>query len=226
MSRSPSGMAGSGRYLNSCPLLRQAPDFLDLAKSSKHLFILLVDSRSFRCAEKLDEVSVGTVKDDKGIRAGLPAPMLAEIMKLFGSRVGPAYVFIGYIRGIVHYVRNVGSSHVVICIRIDVGPKDGRQHVGNTGSLRGFVVVCPVTFLDDLLQFFRRSAFSLHLCGIEEDPHLCLGARFIKGNRVENIISIFCKRPRAPERIIASSSNQGVESNRTLAGNFKALVRA
>src|SRR6266478_2085133 len=103
MSRSPSGMAGSGRYLNSCPLLRQAPDFLDLAKSSKHLFILLVDGRSFRYADKLDEVSVGTVKDDKGIRAGLPAPMLAEIMKLFGSRVGPAYVFIGYIRGVVHY---------------------------------------------------------------------------------------------------------------------------
>src|SRR6266404_8345245 len=217
-------MAGPGRHVNSCPLLRQAPDFFDLAKSSKHLFIFLVDGRSFRYPDKLDEVSVGTVKYDKGIRAGLSAPMLAEVMQLFGSRAGPAYVFIGYIRGIVHYVRNVGSSHVVIYIRIDVCPKDWRQHVGNTGSLRGFVVVCPVTFLDDLLQFFRRSAFSLHLCGIEEDPHLCLGARFIKGNRVENIISIFCEGPRAAERIIASSSNQGVESNRTLAGNFKAHV--
>src|SRR5467141_5468454 len=218
-------MAGPGQRLNSYPLLRQAPDFFDFAKSCKHLFIFLVDARSFRYPHKLDEVSVGTVKYDKGIRAGLPAPMLAEVMQLFGSRACPAYVFIGYIRGIVHYVRNVGSSHIVICIRIDVGPKDGRQHVGNTGSLRGLVVVCPVSFLDDLLQFFRRSAFSLHLRGIEEDLQLRLGARVIEGNRVEYIISIFRKRPRAPERIIASSSNQGVESNRTLAGNFKALVR-
>src|ERR1700674_2331707 len=99
-------------------LLRQAPDFFDFAKSCKHLFIFLVGGCSFRYPDKLDEVSVGTVKYDKGIRAGLPAPMLAEVMQLFGSRACPTYVFIGYIRGIVHYVRNVGSSHVVICIRI------------------------------------------------------------------------------------------------------------
>ncbi len=122
-------MAGPGRRLNSYPLLRQAPDFFDFAKSCKHLFIFFVDGCSFRYPDKLDEVSVGTVKYDKGTRAGLPAPMLAEIMQLFGSRACPAYVFIGYIRGIVHYVRNVGSSHIVICIRIDVSPKDWRLHV-------------------------------------------------------------------------------------------------
>src|SRR6266851_5648904 len=218
-------MAGASRRVNSCPLLRQAPDFFDLAKSCKHLFISLVDGCSFRYPDKLDEVSVGTVKYDKGIRAGLPAPMLAEVMQLFGSRACPAYLFIGYIRGIVHYVRNVGSSHVVICIRIDVSPKDWRQHVGNTGSFRGFVVVCPVTFLDDLLQFFRRSALRLHLCGIKEDPHLCLGARFIKGNRVENIVSILPQGPSPPERIIARSSNKGMESIRAFTGNFKSLAR-
>src|SRR6202030_256493 len=102
MSRSPSGMAGLGRYVNSCPLLRQAPDFLDLAKSSKHLFIFLVDCRSLRYSDKLYEVCVGTVKYDKGIRAGVPAPVLAEVMQLFGSRTCPTYVFIGYIWGIVH----------------------------------------------------------------------------------------------------------------------------
>src|SRR6266852_4972871 len=218
-------MAGPGRYVNSCPLLRQAPDFFDLAKSCKHLFIFLVDGCSFRYSDKLHEVSVGTVKYDKGIRAGLPAPMLAEVMQLFGSRACPTYVFIGYIRGIVHYVRNVSSSHVVICIGIDVSPKDWRQHVGNTGSFRGFVVVCPVTFLDDLLQFFRRSAFSLHLRGIEEDLQLRLGARVIEGNRVENIISIFCEGPRAAKRIVAGSSDQSVETICPLASHFKALFR-
>jgi hypothetical protein len=45
-------------------------------------------------------------------------------MQLIGSRACPAYVFIGYIRGIVHYVRNVGSRHIVICIWIDVCPKE------------------------------------------------------------------------------------------------------
>src|SRR5580704_14885450 len=122
-------MAGPGWHVNSGPLLRQAPSFLDLAKPPEHLFIFLVDGRSFRYPDKLHEVSVSAVEYDKGIRAGLPAPVLAEVMQLFGSRACPAYVFIGYIRGVMHYVRNVGSSHVVICIRIDVGPKDWRQHV-------------------------------------------------------------------------------------------------
>jgi len=45
----------------------------------------------------------------------------------------------------------------------------------------GFVVVCPVTFLDDLLQFFRRTTISLHLSGIKEDLHLCFGTRVIEG---------------------------------------------
>src|ERR1700688_2463665 len=217
-------MAGPGWHVNSCPLLRQAPDFLDLAKPPKHLFIFLVDVRSFRYPDKLHEVSVSAVKYDKGIRAGLPAPVLAEVTQLFGSRACPAYIFIGDIRGVMHYVRNVGSSHVVICIRIDVGPKDWSQHVGNTGPLRGFVVVCPVTFLDDFLQFFRRTTFSLHLRGIQEDLHLGLGTRVVEGNRVENIVSISREGPRAAERIVACSSNQSVETVRTLAGNFKAHV--
>ena len=31
----------------------------------------------------------------------------------------------------------------------------------------------------------------MHFCCVKEDPHLCLGARFIKRNRVKNIISIY-----------------------------------
>jgi hypothetical protein len=45
--------------------------------------------------DKLHEVSV-IVKYDKEIRAGLPAPMLAEVMRLFGSRACSASIFIGY----------------------------------------------------------------------------------------------------------------------------------
>ena len=47
----------------------------------------------------------------------------------------------------------------------------------------------------------------------------------IKGNRVKNIVSILRKGPGSPERIITCPSDEGVESIRALAGNFKAPVR-
>src|ERR1019366_9204650 len=58
-----------------------------------------------------------------------------------------------------------------------------------------------------------------------KELHLCLRACFVKGDRIENIVPIFCEWPRASKRIIAGSSNKGMESIRTLTGGFKALVR-
>ena len=84
--------------------------------------------------------------------------------------------------------------------------------------------MCPVTVLDDPLEFLGWSPLSLHFCGIKENPHLRLGAGFVKGNRVENVVSIFLQGPIPPERVIARSSNKGMESIRTLAGDLKALV--
>ena len=85
--------------------------------------------------------------------------------------------------------------------------------------------MCPVTVLDDPLKFFGWSPLSLHFCSIKENPHLRLGTGFIKGNRVENVISICLQRPRPSERVVTGSSNKGMESVRTLAGDFKAFVR-
>ena len=81
-----------------------------------------------------------------------------------------------------------------------------------------------VTLLDELLEFLRRSSPGLHLCGIKEDPHLCLAAGFIKRNRVENIVSILRQRLRSPERIITGTCNKRVKPIRTLPRDFKALV--
>src|SRR5215470_1295019 len=78
------GLVGA---LNPCPIYLlpwQTPDFFDLAKSYKQLFIIFINGCSFRYAEKLDEVSMGTVKYDKRIRAVRPAPMLAEVTQFFG----------------------------------------------------------------------------------------------------------------------------------------------
>ena len=61
----------------------------------------------------------------------------------------------------------------------------------------------------------------LHLCCVKEDSHLCPNACLIKGNWVENIISIFLKGLGPPERIIAGSSDKGVESISALTCNFK-----
>src|SRR6266446_931364 len=132
-------------------LLWQTPGFFDFAKSCKHLFILFIDGVSLRYAEELDEVSMGTVEYDKRRRAVRPPPMLAVVTEFFGFWDCSPYVFIGYIRGIVHYVRDVRSSYAVVLIRIYVSPQDWGQHVGDTGSLRRFVVFCFVTVLDDLL---------------------------------------------------------------------------
>src|SRR5260370_30954619 len=62
-----------------------------------------------------------------------------------------------------------------------------------------------------------RSTLFPYTTLFRSDPHLCFGARLIKGNRVENIVSIFRQWPRPPERIIAGSSNKGVESISALA---------
>lgn len=67
-------------------LLWQTPGIFDLAQPRQHLFILFINRCSFRHADKLDQVSVGTVKYYKRIRATLPAPMLAEGMQVFRFR--------------------------------------------------------------------------------------------------------------------------------------------
>src|SRR5262249_52171057 len=72
--------------------------------------------------------------------------------------------------------------------------------------------------------FFGWSALSLHFCRIKENPQLRLGTGFIKGNRVENVISICLQRPRPPEGVVTRSSDKSMESVRTLAGDFKAFV--
>src|SRR6266851_4024938 len=203
----------------------QTPRFFDLAEPHKHPIIFLGNRIPFRYTAKLDHVSMGAMKYEKRIRSVRPAPMLAEVTQLFGIWGRCPNLVIGDIRGVVHHVWDVRGSYVLIFIRIHVGPEDWRQHVCDTGSFRRFVIAYLVTFLDDFLQFFRRSSLRLHLRGIKEDPHLCLGARFIKGNRVENIVSILPQGPSPPERIIAGSSNKGVESIRAFTGDFKALVR-
>jgi len=73
--------AGQRAILARPVLLWQAPGFLGLAKSRKHLLVLFINGRSFRYADKLDEVSMGTMKDHKWIRAFRPTPMLAQHLR-------------------------------------------------------------------------------------------------------------------------------------------------
>jgi hypothetical protein len=77
--------------------------------------------------------------------------------------------------------------------------------------------------LDHLLQLFRWHPLRLHLSGIEEDAHLRLSSRFIKGYRVENVVSILLQRPSPPERIVARSGNECVEAIRALRAISKPL---
>src|SRR6266704_3451136 len=85
---------------------------------------------------------MGTVEYDKRRRAVRPPTMRAVVTEFFWFWDCSPYVFIGYIRGIVHYVRDVRNSYAVVLIRIYVSPQDWGQHVGDTGSLRRFVVFC------------------------------------------------------------------------------------
>src|SRR5712692_601591 len=65
----------------------QTPHGFDLAQSCQHLFVLFVNSRSFRHADELDHVSMAAGHDDKGIHAG---------------EFPGADVFTGYVGGVVH----------------------------------------------------------------------------------------------------------------------------
>src|SRR5215470_15404424 len=118
-------------------LLWQTPGFFDFANSCDHPFILFVYGVSFRYPEKLNEVSMGTMEDDERRGAFLPPPVFAVVTELFCAWHRAPYFLIGNIRGIVHYMRDVRSSNAVIFFRIYVSPQDGRQHVGDAGSLRG-----------------------------------------------------------------------------------------
>src|SRR5712692_6166054 len=76
----------------------QTPDVFNVAKSCKHLRVLLIDCCSFRHAETLDHVSMVALQDNKRLHAtGLPA----------------ADVCIGNIRGVVHHVWKVDGDDTV-----------------------------------------------------------------------------------------------------------------
>src|ERR1035438_5787884 len=81
-------------------------------------------------------------------------------------------------------MRDAGGHDVVICIRIYVGSEDWRQHVRASCSFGCFVISCLVPFLDQSLQHFGLDPFRLHLCDVEEAPHVGLGARAIERDRV------------------------------------------
>ena len=79
-------------------LFWQTPHLFDFAKSCKHLFVLFINSCSFRQVDRLDEVSMGAGHYNKGIHATeLPA----------------SYVLIRYIGGVVHDVWVVNSDDTV-----------------------------------------------------------------------------------------------------------------
>src|SRR5712691_2332433 len=141
-------------------LMWQTPRFFDLAELCKHPFILFSDRISFLCAAKLDHISMRTMKDEKRIRGVRPAPMLHVVSELFGSWHRSPHLVIRDVRGVVHHVGDVRGSYAIICIRIHIGPEDGREHVRDAGSFRYWVVVRLETLLHDLLQFFRRSSLA------------------------------------------------------------------
>ena len=68
---------------------------------------------------------MGSVKYDKWIHVARPVPMLPEVTELFGRWVCATYVFIRYIRRVVHYVRDIGGNYIFILIRIRVSPRIG-----------------------------------------------------------------------------------------------------
>src|SRR5207248_1702602 len=74
-------------------------------------------------------------------------------------------------------------------------------------------------------ELLRRSSFGLHFRSIKENAHLRFSTGFVKGNGIQNVVSVCLQRPRAPERVVPGSSNKCVESIRALAGHLEALVR-
>src|SRR5208283_2325500 len=95
-------------------LFWQAPRFFNFAKSCEHFFVLFVNSRSLRQVDRLDEVSMRAGHYNKRIHAAeFPA----------------AYVFIGYIGGVVHDVWIVHSDDAVAFFRVEISPQYGGQHV-------------------------------------------------------------------------------------------------
>src|SRR5256884_3189921 len=153
-------------------LMWQTHRFFDLAELCKHPFILLSDRVSFLCAAKLDHISMRTMKDEKRIRGVRPAPMLHVVSELLGSWHRSPHLVIRDVRGVVHHVGDVRGSYAIICIRIHIGPEDGREHVRDAGSFRRFVIARAVTFLDDLFHSFVWSPLSLHLRPVTQDPTL------------------------------------------------------
>src|SRR6267143_1423480 len=110
-------------------LMWQTPRFFDLAELCKHPFVLFSDRISFLCAAKLDHISMRTMKDEKRIRGVRPAPMLHVVSELLGSWHRSPHLVIRDVRGVVHHVGDVRASYAIICIRIHIGPEDGREHV-------------------------------------------------------------------------------------------------
>lgn len=40
-----------------------------------------------------------------------------------------ADIFVGHIRSVIHHVRDIGGSYVIVLIRIHVSPENWREHV-------------------------------------------------------------------------------------------------
>src|SRR5258707_1725948 len=153
-------------------LMWQTPRFFYLAEPCKHPFVLFGDRISFRCAAKLNHISMRTMKDEKRVSGVRPAPLLHVVSELLGSWHRSPHLVIRDVRGVVHHVGDVRGSYAIICIRIHIGPEDGREHVRDAGSFRRFVIACARTFLDYLLLFFGRWHLSLHFCIIKQYPTL------------------------------------------------------
>jgi hypothetical protein len=76
-------------------LFWQTPGLFDFAKLRKHPFILFMYGVSFRYAEKLDEIPMGTVKYDERRGTIRPTPVLAVVTEFFCARRWAADVEVG-----------------------------------------------------------------------------------------------------------------------------------
>src|SRR6267143_4460690 len=116
---------------------RQTPHGFDFAKPCQPLFVLFVNSRSFRHADELDHVSMAAGHDDKGIHAG---------------EFPGADVLTRYIRSVVHDVWSVQGADAVVLFRVPIRPQHWRQHVRDARPCRPLIVSALVAVLDDFLQ--------------------------------------------------------------------------
>jgi len=73
-------------------------------------------------------------------------PCWHVVSELLGSWHRSPHLVIRDVRGVVHHVGDVRGSYAIICIRIHIGPEDGREHVRDAGSFRRFVIARAVTF--------------------------------------------------------------------------------